>query len=406
MSYIDETYGKQLEEALRGLVSRPALGQPWFGFHASEVPAGVLLFTATTHSRVLYADFWKYIQDKNLVKTEEEWQSIYNEQGWCPFYSDGDGIDTFRMPSPPLYIKGADNTTVGQYVEAGLPNITGVIATLRGAYVTASGALSTSQIKTTDYIGTVPGGEQQITLDASKSNAIYGNSNTVTPETSKMLFGVWAISAPQQPIPDATVEGIISELGVASNNVLEANAKAETAIDGLNGVVRSVNGTNADTSGNVSIPEGPRPGAIIIWAGNNAPPGRYLLCNGAAVSRTTYSYLFSVIGTTYGEGNGSSTFNLPNLTDKFIQGSGTAGTVKAAGLPNITGCTGYNVGMVTANTPTSGAFYKSGSATSFAGGAYTTNTNVQFSAAKSNAIYGKSSTVQPPALTMRCYIRY
>lgn len=257
MAYIDETYGKQLEEALRGLVSRPALGQPWFGFHESEVPVGVLLFTATTHSRVLYADFWNYIQNKNLVKTEEEWQSIYSEQGWCPFYSDGDGIDTFRMPSAPLYLHGADTLSeAGQYIEAGLPNITGYFTGrphtsgntryggglqgevtgafswhVQGGIDTATGTAETSG---TSYK------IDKVSFDASRSNSIYGNSSTVTPETSKILFGVWAISAPQQPIPDATVEGIISELGVVSNNALEANIKAEEAIDGLNGVVRSV----------------------------------------------------------------------------------------------------------------------------------------------------------------------
>ena len=272
MSYIDKTYGKQLEEALRGLVSRPALGQPWYGFHVSEVPAGVLLFTATTHSRVLYADFWKYIQDKNLVKTEEEWQSIYSAQGWCPFYSDGDGIDTFRMPSPPLYIKGADNLTVGQYIEAGLPNIVGKFdpPVIPGHADFCEGAFFGTNNRPNDgahRIGSAEiNGGWGFGFDASRSSPIYGKSNTVTPETSKMLFGIWAISAPQQPIPDATVEGIISELGVASNNALEAITTAEAAINGLNGVVRSVNGLGPNVAGNVHL-EG-----IVVerWAYNGS----------------------------------------------------------------------------------------------------------------------------------------
>ena len=245
MSYIDETYGKQLEEALRGLVSRPALGQPWFGFHASEVPAGVLLFTATTHSRVLYADFWKYIQDKNLVKTEEEWQSIYSEQGWCPFYSDGDGIDTFRMPSAPLYLHGADTSDAGTYTQEGLPDISGhfnvrdntdssgvITGFIGGSYGCFSHQARTSNFATSQSQSSNDAPGREVHFDASKYNAIYGASNHVTPETSKILFGVWTISASQQPIPDATVEGIISELGVVSNNALEA-------LNGLNGAVRS-----------------------------------------------------------------------------------------------------------------------------------------------------------------------
>ena len=52
----------------------------------------------------------------------------------------------------------------------------------------------------------------------------------------------------------------------------------------------------------------------------DAAPSGYLECSGAAVSRSTYSALFAAIGTTYGAGDGSSTFNLPNLRGEFIRG--------------------------------------------------------------------------------------
>lgn len=55
-------------------------------------------------------------------------------------------------------------------------------------------------------------------------------------------------------------------------------------------------------------------GSVIAFAGNNAPVG-YLMCDGSAVSRETYADLFAVIGTTYGSGDGSTTFNLPNYPD-------------------------------------------------------------------------------------------
>ena len=61
------------------------------------------------------------------------------------------------------------------------------------------------------------------------------------------------------------------------------------------------------------------PGAIMAFATNSAPDG-WLICNGAAVSRTTYAKLFAAIGTTYGSGNGSTTFNLPNLQGKMPLG--------------------------------------------------------------------------------------
>ena len=60
-------------------------------------------------------------------------------------------------------------------------------------------------------------------------------------------------------------------------------------------------------------------GAIKPWTKATAPAG-YLLCDGAAVSRTTYAELFAIISTTYGSGNGSTTFNVPQLQGKMPQG--------------------------------------------------------------------------------------
>ena len=63
------------------------------------------------------------------------------------------------------------------------------------------------------------------------------------------------------------------------------------------------------------------PGTIIPFAGPISPPG-FLVCDGSAVSRTTYSALFNVIGGSYGNGDGSSTFNLPDLRGRVPMGSG------------------------------------------------------------------------------------
>lgn len=71
-------------------------------------------------------------------------------------------------------------------------------------------------------------------------------------------------------------------------------------------------------------------GTISMFAGSTAPTG-YLLCQGQAVSRTTYSALFSVIGTTYGSGNGSTTFNLPNLQGKFALGKSSSHALASTG---------------------------------------------------------------------------
>lgn len=75
-------------------------------------------------------------------------------------------------------------------------------------------------------------------------------------------------------------------------------------------------------------------GAIQAYGGPTAPSG-WLLCNGAAVSRTTYGALFGVIGTFYGPGDGATTFNLPNLQQRFLLGKAASGT--GAGLGDTGG---------------------------------------------------------------------
>lgn len=66
-------------------------------------------------------------------------------------------------------------------------------------------------------------------------------------------------------------------------------------------------------------------GSINAWSTNTAPTG-WQLCDGTAVSRTTYAALYAVIGTTYGAGDGSTTFNLPNLKGRVIVGRDAAQT--------------------------------------------------------------------------------
>lgn len=73
-------------------------------------------------------------------------------------------------------------------------------------------------------------------------------------------------------------------------------------------------------------------GTITGYAGATAPSG-WLLCDGSAVSRTTYAELFGVVGTTYGSGDGSTTFNVPDSSGFIILASSQAARLAAAALP-------------------------------------------------------------------------
>ena len=102
------------------------------------------------------------------------------------------------------------------------------------------------------------------------------------------------------------------------------------------------------------------PGIVVPFAGSSAPSG-WLICDGSAVSRSIYADLYNVITTIYGPGDGSTTFNLPNLTDRFNVGAGglyalgstggaTSVTTSSAGAHNHTGLTG-GTAITTAQMP-------------------------------------------------------
>jgi len=81
------------------------------------------------------------------------------------------------------------------------------------------------------------------------------------------------------------------------------------------------------------------PTGVILPYGGVTAPANWLICDGSAVSRTTYTNLFAVIGTRYGAGNGSTTFNVPKLNDgSFVRGVATSavGTKYSASLPPLT----------------------------------------------------------------------
>tara|TARA_B100000963_G_scaffold326827_1_gene314176 strand:+ start:621 stop:2183 length:1563 start_codon:yes stop_codon:yes gene_type:complete len=80
-------------------------------------------------------------------------------------------------------------------------------------------------------------------------------------------------------------------------------------------------------------------GSITMYGGQTAPSGWHL-CNGTPLNRTTYSSLFNIIGTTYGAGNGSTTFELPNMSGRFVVGTGNIIDDSSQGGHNQT----YNLG--------------------------------------------------------------
>jgi len=112
--------------------------------------------------------------------------------------------------------------------------------------------------------------------------------------------------------------------------------------------------TKYDFSGaNLTGIEGIPTATIVPWSSASVPTG-FLECNGQAVSRSTYSALFAIVGTTYGAGDGSSTFLVPDLQNNVAVGKSNNKSLASTGGANTVSSTG-NVGGSTANATLSEA---------------------------------------------------
>ena len=155
-------------------------------------------------------------------------------------------------------------------------------------------------------------------------------------------------------------------------------------------------------------------GTLIHFAGKSVPDG-YLIANGAGVPVADYPALYAAIGNTYG-GN-STTFYLPNLSGRFLEGTtstSSVGSYYSAGLPNITGslfCDTNEAGNGLVFRGEGAHIYSVGSET-YSYATYKPSNNVHirakidFSAGASSSVYGGSSTVQPSAMASLVLIKF
>lgn len=171
-------------------------------------------------------------------------------------------------------------------------------------------------------------------LGANIASASTINLTTVTGNTVH-ITGTTAITAVTLGAGmrrDVIFDGVLTLTHHSTNNHLPGGANITTAVNdraryiGDGTTVYCVSYQKADGAAVV----GAATGTVTQYAGSSAPTG-WLLCDGSAVSRTTYAALFTIVGTTYGTGDGSTTFNLPDIRGRVSIGAG-----QGSGLTNRT----------------------------------------------------------------------
>lgn len=239
---VDPTFINQLAEKLSKLGTIRPLGFHYLHPYGT-VPADSIICNGATYSRALYKDFFDYITTQGWVKTEAEWQEIATrDNGFCPFYSSGDGSTNFRTPKFAPYQQiamGVAQATT--YHQAGLPNITGYWNT-RGPEILenpAGGAFSIEETSDPYGYGHSEGSPSpKLKIDASRASPVYGRSSTVQPESHEWVMCVVAYGV-------ATNVGSVDMADVLTT-VAQVQANLGTA-------VKSVNGQKPNNAGNVTI---------------------------------------------------------------------------------------------------------------------------------------------------------
>ncbi len=173
-------------------------------------------------------------------------------------------------------------------------------------------------------------------------NTVTGN-NLWTNDGSQVPGPGQPAAAVSLLVADGVYSVMLGDAGLANMTAIPVGMFDTTSValriwfdDGVNGIQQLLPDqplTSAPFAFRAQVADnGSVPGEVKMWAGTDANvPTGYLPCNGAAVSRTTYAGLFSVIGTAYGEGDGATTFNVPDLRQRFPLGKADSGTGSALG---------------------------------------------------------------------------
>lgn len=193
---------------------------------------------------------------------------------------------------------------------------------------------------------------------------------------------------------------------VAEPSYIDGVKWAKTYTDDLSNYVQktgdeTISGTKTFEN-DIIAPNVVKIGSLLPFAGDT-PPSGWLRCDGAAISRITYANLFAVIGTKYGAGNGSTTFNLPNFINRTFWGGATSGAYLDGTVPNIRGVTGPNGSY---NNHYEGCFYNADGSYNSPSGSNRYPNGVGFDASRSSSKYQDNALVRPESVQVMILIKY
>ena len=265
------------------------------------------------------------------------------------------GVDTFATTPLTAFARTLldDTTAAAALLTLGAAALASPTFTGIPAAPTATDGTNTTQLATTAFVQSAVGGYLikggqtggTITLtDAEASNPVLGISGALTsnlivivPVVVKRLWAVYNATSGAFSVTIKTASGTGVTIAQSKRNLVYTDGTnvydAMTDFDSiaLSGTPTSTTAPTGNRSTQIATTNfvgaecsiAAPIGSVYAFAGANSPAG-WLTCNGALLSRTTYAALFAVIGTTYGAGDGSTTFALPDFRNMFLRGHDTS----------------------------------------------------------------------------------
>ena len=246
---------------------------------------------------------------------------------WQPGYQVGIGT---TLPTSALNVIGDGNftgvitaTTFSGQINSGFATITSAIVGA-GVTINNAGIVAVGVITANTFVGNINGN-----VSGNVNGAVVGNINSTGFSTITNLITT-SITSQNLKVTGITTLGSSNGIGTVTIGIgttalfVSGNARvtgylaigtSSIIMDGIQNTISGVSTVTDASGGYLSIP----PGTVISVASSIAPAG-YLKANGAAISRTAYASLFAGIGTVHGAGDGSTTFNVPDLRGQFIRG--------------------------------------------------------------------------------------
>ena len=233
-----------------------------------------------------------------------------------------------------VYLNGTLQTIITQYTFANATTVEFVAAPANGAVVLLDRSTDDTALQATFFPGSSIKANDlnfnfdqvlylsQETANIAQNQSAAGLQTQITAANNTSNTALTTANA-----ANATANGIAGTANTALTNanvaVVTANAASVTATNAettANAIAGTANTALANANAAVVAANAAVPAGSVFYFAANAAPATFLKANGAAVNRTTYANLFAAIGTTFGAGDGSTTFAVPDLRGEFARG--------------------------------------------------------------------------------------